>query len=145
MPGPTNCRRAINAVHADAVTFADTDWPQIVALYDHLLALDPSPVVALNRAIAVAEVDGPEAGLAVIDTLDGVDRYHAYHAARGELLARTGNLDQAARPSCTRRRWRPPTPPDSTHADAQTDSRSRPDGPRMPEPVSSRTAHLVDQ
>ena len=94
-PGPYQLQAAINAVHADAVTFADTDWPQIVALYDHLQALDPSPVVALNRAIAVAEVDGPEAGLALIDALDGLDRYHAFHAARGELLARTGDVDQA--------------------------------------------------
>jgi RNA polymerase sigma-70 factor, ECF subfamily len=94
-PGPYQLQAAINAVHADAVTFADTDWPQIVALYDHLLALDPSPVVALNRAIAVAEVDGPQAGLALIDALDGLDRYHPFHAARGELLVRTGDVDQA--------------------------------------------------
>jgi RNA polymerase sigma-70 factor (ECF subfamily) len=94
-PGPYQLHAAINAVHADAVTFADTDWPQIVTLYDHLLVLDPSPVVALNRAIAVAEVDGPEAGLALIDALDGLDRYHAFHAARGELLARTGDMDEA--------------------------------------------------
>ena len=94
-PGPYQLQAAINAVHADAVTFADTDWPQIVALYDDLLALDPSPVVALNRAIAIAEVDGPKRGLALIDALDGLDRYHAFHAARGELLARTGDADQA--------------------------------------------------
>jgi RNA polymerase sigma-70 factor (ECF subfamily) len=94
-PGPYQLQAAINAVHADAVTFADTDWPQIVALYDHLLALDPSPVVALNRAIAVAEVEGPQAGLALVDALDGLDRYHAFHVARGELLVRTGDVEQA--------------------------------------------------
>ncbi|HSK95537.1 MAG TPA: DUF6596 domain-containing protein, partial [Euzebyales bacterium] len=94
-PGPYQLQAAINAVHADAVTFAGTDWPQIVALYDHLLALDPSPVVALNRAIAVAEVDGPGVGLALVDALDGLDRYHAFHAARGELLARTGDSARA--------------------------------------------------
>jgi RNA polymerase sigma-70 factor (ECF subfamily) len=94
-PGPYQLQAAINAVHADAVTFADTDWPQIVALYDHLLALDPSPVVALNRAIAVAEVEGPEAGLALVEALDGLDRYHAFHVARGELLVRTGDVEQA--------------------------------------------------
>jgi RNA polymerase sigma-70 factor (ECF subfamily) len=94
-PGPYQLQAAINAVHADAVTFADTDWPQIVALYDHLLALDPSPVVALNRAIAVAEVEGPAAGLALVDALDALDRYHAFHVARGELLIRTGDVQQA--------------------------------------------------
>jgi RNA polymerase sigma-70 factor (ECF subfamily) len=94
-PGPYQLHAAINAVHADAVTFADTDWPQIVALYDHLFTLDPSPVVALNRAIAVAEVEGPGAGLALIGALDGLDHYHAYHVARGELLARTGDTEQA--------------------------------------------------
>ncbi len=94
-PGPYQLQAAINAVHADAVTFADTDWPQILALYDHLLALDPSPVVALNRAIAVAEVEGPQAGLVVVDALDGLDRYHPLHVARGELLVRTGDVEQA--------------------------------------------------
>jgi RNA polymerase sigma-70 factor (ECF subfamily) len=94
-PGPYQLQAAINAVHADAAVFAETEWPQIVALYDHLLALDPSPVVALNRAIAVAEVEGPEAGLALVDALDGLDRYHAFHVARGELLARTGDVEQA--------------------------------------------------
>jgi RNA polymerase sigma-70 factor (ECF subfamily) len=92
-PGPYQLQAAINAVHADAVTFADTDWPQIVALYDHLLALDPSPVVVLNRAIAVAEVEGPDAGLALVDALVGLDRYHAFHVARGELLVRTGDVE----------------------------------------------------
>jgi RNA polymerase sigma-70 factor, ECF subfamily len=94
-PGPYQLQAAINAVHADAARFAETDWPQIVALYDHLLALDPSPVVALNRAIAVAETEGPDAGLRLIDALDGLERYHAFHVARGELLACTGDVEQA--------------------------------------------------
>ncbi|HSK95218.1 MAG TPA: DUF6596 domain-containing protein [Euzebyales bacterium] len=94
-PGPYQLQAAVSAVHADAVTFADTDWPQIVALYDHLLALDPGPVVALNRAIAVAEVHGPEMGLALVDALDGLDGYHAFHVTRGELLARCGQVAQA--------------------------------------------------
>lgn len=93
--GPYQVQAALNAVHAEAATFADTDWSQIVALYDHLHALDPSPVVALNRAIAVAEVEGPEAGLALIDAVAGLDRYHAFHVARGELLARAGDVPRA--------------------------------------------------
>jgi RNA polymerase sigma-70 factor, ECF subfamily len=94
-PGPYQVQAAINAVHADARTFADTDWPQIVALYDHLLELDPSPVVALPLAVAVAEVAGPEAGLVLVDGLTGLDRYAAFHVARGELLARTGSIEAA--------------------------------------------------
>ena len=69
-PGPYQVQAAINAVHADAGRFEHTDWPQIVALYDQLLALTPTPVVALNRAIAIGEVDGPAAALALVDGLD---------------------------------------------------------------------------
>ena len=84
---------AINAVHTDAREARDTDWSQVVALYDQLVRLDPSPIVALNRAIALAELDGPEAALATIDGLTGatdgaLDGYHAFHAARAELLRR---------------------------------------------------------
>jgi RNA polymerase sigma-70 factor (ECF subfamily) len=92
MPGPYQIQAAINAVHSDAPTAADTDWDQIVQLYDHLLAIAPSPVVALNRAVAVAERDGPEAGLVLVDALD-LDEYHLFHAARADLLAR---LDRPA-------------------------------------------------
>ncbi|WP_324277781.1 RNA polymerase sigma factor [Blastococcus brunescens] len=74
-PGPYQVQAAVNAVHADAGTYAATDWAQIASLYDHLLALDPGPVVALNRAIAVAEVHGPEAGLALVDALGGLAGY----------------------------------------------------------------------
>lgn len=113
-PGPYQLQAALNAVHADAVTFADTDWLQIVALYDHLLALDPSPVVALNRAVAVAEVEGPAAGLALIDGLAGLDRYYALHVTRGELLARSG-LVQQAREALLRAATLAPTEPTRRH------------------------------
>src|SRR5919201_5707851 len=69
-PGPYQIQAAINAVHSDAPTAADTDWRQVVALYDQLLALAPNPVVALNRAVAVAEVDGPDTALALVEQLD---------------------------------------------------------------------------
>ncbi len=94
-PGPYQLQAAINAVHSDAATAADTDWGQIVALYDHLLALAPTPVVALNRAIAVAELRGPAEGLALVEQLD-LDGYHLLHATRGDLLERLGRVDEAA-------------------------------------------------
>jgi RNA polymerase sigma-70 factor (ECF subfamily) len=90
---------AISAVHADAVRPEDTDWAQIVALYDVLLRADPSPVVELNRAVAVAMCDGLESGLRLIDALlrrGELTDYHLAHAARGELLRRMGDLDGAA-------------------------------------------------
>ena len=90
-PGPYQLLAAINAVHTDAASARDTDWSQIVALYDRLIGLDPSPIVRLNRAIAVAELDGPDVALADIDRLsDTLDGYHAYHAARADLLRRVG-------------------------------------------------------
>jgi RNA polymerase sigma-70 factor, ECF subfamily len=95
-PGPYQVQAAINAVHSDAATAPGTDWRQILALYDQLLALAPSPVVALNRAVAVAEVDGPAAGLAAVDALD-LDGYHLLHAIRADLLRRLGRDDEAAR------------------------------------------------
>ena len=94
-PGPYQLQAAINAVHADAATFEATDWPQIVALYDQLLALAPTPVVALNRAIAVGEVQGAAAALALVDELD-LDGYHPFHAARADLLRRLGRNGEAA-------------------------------------------------
>ena len=94
-PGPYQIQAAINAVHTDAPTAADTDWRQIVQLYDHLLALTPTPIVALNRAIALAEVDGPGPALAVVDGL-GLDDYHLFHATRADLLRRLGRDDDAA-------------------------------------------------
>ncbi len=97
--GPYTLQAAIAAVHADAVTAVDTDWRQILGLYDVLLRADPSPVIALNRAVAVAMQDGPAVGLAVIDALmdEGeLDRYHLAHSARADLLRRTGQLTAAA-------------------------------------------------
>jgi RNA polymerase sigma-70 factor, ECF subfamily len=94
-PGPYQLQAAINAVHADAVAIEETDWSQIVALYDQLLAVAPTPVVALNRAIAIGEVQGPAAGLALVDELD-LDNYHPYHATRADLLARLGRHSEAA-------------------------------------------------
>ena len=94
-PGPYQVQAAIAAVHSDAPAAAATDWRQIVALYDQLAVLAPGPVVALNRAVAVAEVDGPAVGLALVDALD-LDGYYLLHAIRGDLLARLGRPAQAA-------------------------------------------------
>lgn len=95
-PGRYQLLAAINAVHTDAATAADTDWSQIVALYDHLCLLDPTPVVRLNRAVAVAELDGPLAGLVEVDRLAGpLDGYHAFQVARAELLRRAGRAEEA--------------------------------------------------
>jgi RNA polymerase sigma-70 factor (ECF subfamily) len=94
-PGPYQLQAAINAVHADAPTVAQTDWSQIVALYDQLLALAPTPVVALNRAVAIGEVRGPAAALALVDELD-LDSYHPFHATRADLLRRLGRHREAA-------------------------------------------------
>lgn len=95
MPGPYQVQAAIAAVHADARTATDTDWSQIVHLYDQLLALSPTPVVALNRAIAVAELEGPDDALVIVDELD-LDGYHLYHSTRGDLLERLGRTGEAA-------------------------------------------------
>jgi RNA polymerase sigma-70 factor, ECF subfamily len=86
-PGPYEIQAAINAVHSDAPSADQTDWGQIVALYDQLMAIAPSPVVALNRAVAVAEVEGPVAALALVDELD-LGGYHLFHAIRADLLRR---------------------------------------------------------
>ena len=94
-PGTYQIQAAIQAVHADAISALDTDWPQIVQLYDQLLAYDPSPVVALNRAVAVAEVDGPGAALALVDAL-ALATYHLFHAIRADLLRRLGRDVEAS-------------------------------------------------
>jgi RNA polymerase sigma-70 factor, ECF subfamily len=93
-PGGYQIQAAINAVHSDAPTAAATDWSQILQLYDQLLALAPSPVVALNRAVAVAELEGPEAALALVDDLD-LDAYYLFHAIRADLFARLGRTAEA--------------------------------------------------
>jgi RNA polymerase sigma-70 factor (ECF subfamily) len=98
--GPYAIQAAIAAVHAEATDAAATDWPQIVALYDVLLQLDASPVVELNRAVALAMRDGPEAGLAVIESLLGrgeLADYRLAHAARADLCRRLGRKDEAQR------------------------------------------------
>ncbi len=96
-PGPFQVRAAVAAVHADAPTAAATDWSQVVALYDLLLAGRPDPVVALNRAVAVGELDGPLAGLAALDAADtsSLDGYQPFHASRADLLARAGRRADA--------------------------------------------------
>jgi RNA polymerase sigma-70 factor (ECF subfamily) len=96
MPGPYQLQAAIAALHAQPVTADDTDWPRIAALYGELLAVAPSPVVALNHAVAVAMATTPDEGLALIDRIDGLDRYHLLHAARADLLRRLGKTDEAA-------------------------------------------------
>jgi len=97
-PGPYQIQAAINAVHSDARVASGTDWRQIVRLYDQLLTMTPSPIVALNRAVAVAEVDGPAAALALVEGLSGpeLDRYHLFHAIRADLLRRVGRPADAA-------------------------------------------------
>jgi RNA polymerase sigma-70 factor, ECF subfamily len=96
-PGPFQIQAAIAAVHADAATADTTDWSQVVALYDQLYALRPNAVVALNRAIAVAELRSPAHGLAALDAVDSalLEHYQPYHAARADLLARAGRRDPA--------------------------------------------------
>jgi RNA polymerase sigma-70 factor (ECF subfamily) len=93
-PGRYQIQAAINAVHTDVRDVRDTDWSQVIALYDQLAVLDRSPIVRLNRAIAVAELDGPEVALAEVDGLP-LEGYHLFHATRAELLRRLGRSDQA--------------------------------------------------
>jgi RNA polymerase sigma-70 factor, ECF subfamily len=95
-PGRYQVLAAINAVHTDAPAAADTDWSQVVALYDRLARIDPSPIVALNRAVAVAELDGPGVALALVDRLP-LSGYHPWHATRADLLRRLGRSAEARR------------------------------------------------
>jgi len=95
-PGRYQLLAAINAVHTSARDFRDTDWSQVVALYDQLVQLDPSPIVALNRAVAIAELDGPAVALATVDRLEvALAGYHAFHATRADLLRRLGRSAEA--------------------------------------------------
>jgi RNA polymerase sigma-70 factor (ECF subfamily) len=97
-PGPYQVQAAIAALHGEAPTFDATDWPQIAALYGTLAKLAPSPVVDLNRAVAIAMADGPAVGLALIDALrpnDMLDRSHLFHSARADLLRRLDRADEA--------------------------------------------------
>jgi RNA polymerase sigma-70 factor (ECF subfamily) len=95
--GPYGLQAAIAALHCQAARAEDTDWPQILGLYDLLEQVHGSPVVSLNRAVAVAQVQGPAAALAVVDRLADLDEYHLYHAARADLLRRMGRMEEAAR------------------------------------------------
>jgi RNA polymerase sigma-70 factor (ECF subfamily) len=94
-PGPYQIQAAINAVHADAPTAAETDWWQILQLYNQLLMIAPSPIVAVNRAVAVAEVEGPDAALTLLGSLD-LENYYLFHAVRADMLRRLGRDDEAA-------------------------------------------------
>ncbi|MBV9583056.1 MAG: RNA polymerase sigma factor [Chloroflexi bacterium] len=94
-PGPYQLQAAINAVHSQASTAAATDWGQILRLYDQLAVLSPGPVVALNRAVALAEVDGPAAALAAVDSLPDLESYYLYHAIRADLLRRLARTSDA--------------------------------------------------
>jgi RNA polymerase sigma-70 factor, ECF subfamily len=95
-PGPYQVQAAIAALHARAPRPEDTDWPQIATLYRGLKTMWPSPVIELNRAVAVAMADGPDAGLALMEPLaDELERYHLFHAARADLLRRSGRSDEA--------------------------------------------------
>ncbi|OUS97681.1 RNA polymerase sigma factor [Rhodococcus sp. NCIMB 12038] len=96
VPGRYQILAAINAVHTSARDMRDTDWSQILALYDQLVRIDPSPIIALNRAVAVAELDGPEVALATVDRLEpALAGYHAYHATRADLLRRVGRSQES--------------------------------------------------
>ncbi|HEY6926667.1 MAG TPA: RNA polymerase sigma factor [Steroidobacteraceae bacterium] len=94
-PGPYQLQAAINAVHSSALTAEEVDWPQILHLYDHLHSIQPTPVVALNRAVALAEVEGPAAALPVLEALD-LQTFYLFHAIRADLLRRLGRRDEAA-------------------------------------------------
>jgi RNA polymerase sigma-70 factor (ECF subfamily) len=94
-PGPYQLQAAINAVHCDARTAADTDWQQILVLYDHFMGIAPSPVVALNRAVAVAELEGADRALRLVDAIE-LPHYHLFHAVRADLLSRLGRLAEAS-------------------------------------------------
>ena len=99
-PGPFALQAGISAVHCQAARAEDTDWPQILRLYDLLERLRPSPIVSLNRAVAVAKVDGPQPALALVDALAAsgdLDSYHLLHATRADLLRRIGSAAEAAR------------------------------------------------
>jgi RNA polymerase sigma-70 factor (ECF subfamily) len=104
-PGPDQIQAAINAVQSVAPSFDGTDWHVILTLYDQLYALTPTPVVALNRAVALAEVRGPAAGLAAVDDLrsSGLDSYYLFHASRADLLRRLGRTTEAAAAYATAR------------------------------------------
>jgi RNA polymerase sigma-70 factor, ECF subfamily len=126
-PGSYQIQAAINAVHSIAPTFDRTDWPAILTLYDQLYALTPAPVVALNRAVALAEVRGPATGLAAVDDLgSGLGGYYLFHAARADLLRRLGRSTEAAAAYAAARSLTA-NPAEQAFLDAQRGTLSRPD------------------
>jgi RNA polymerase sigma-70 factor, ECF subfamily len=127
-PGPYQLQAAINAVHSIAASLDSTDWHAILTLYDQLYALTPTPVVALNRAVALAEVRGPDAGLAAVDDLrsSGLDGYYLYHAARADLLRRLGRSAEAATAYATARALTA-NPVEQAFLDAQRGTLGQPD------------------
>jgi RNA polymerase sigma-70 factor, ECF subfamily len=130
-PGPYQIQAAINAVHSVAPSFDKTDWHAILTLYNQLYALTPTPVVALNRAVALAEVRGPAAGLAAVDDLrsSGLDSYYLFHAARADLLRRLGRTAEAATAYETARSLTA-NPVEQAFLDARRATLSRPDPPQ---------------
>jgi RNA polymerase sigma-70 factor, ECF subfamily len=126
-PGPYQIQAAINAVHSVAPNFPSTDWHAILTLYDQLYALAPTPVVALNRAVALAEVRGPAAGLAAVDDLrsSGLDSYYLFHASRANMLRRLGRATEAADAYATARALTA-NPVEQAFLDAQRATLSRP-------------------
>jgi RNA polymerase sigma-70 factor (ECF subfamily) len=96
-PGPYQIQAAISALHAQASTCADTDWPQIALLYEALTRIQPSPVIEINRAVAVGMANGPAAGLRLLNRVQGMDAYYPLHAARADLLRRAGEREAAAK------------------------------------------------
>ncbi len=150
-PGRYQILAAINAVHTSAPEMQDTDWWQVVALYDQLVRLDPSPIVALNRAIAVAELDGPEVALAQVDRLeDRLAGYHAYHATRADLLRRLGRrpgVSRGVRPGHRaggqhRRDRLPDTPPRPARVVHDVRSARRPTDPAGARRARRHPAHV---
>ena len=117
-PGPYQLQALIASHHSNARTAADTDWAFIVALYDQLLAMQGSSIVALNRAVAIAMADGPIAGLKELDLIDGLEEYHLFHVARAELLARNGD-SASAQTSFERARALASNPSEVAHLDAK--------------------------
>jgi RNA polymerase sigma-70 factor (ECF subfamily) len=123
--GPYLIQAAIQAVHARSASVAETNWPRIVALYDRLMATSPTPVVALNRAIAVGEVDGPERALEIVDGLGGdLGKYYLYHATRGELLRRVDRATEALGAFCAALE-RTPSPAETAILEARVEQLQR--------------------
>ncbi len=145
-PGPYQIQAAINAVHSIAPSFDLTDWRAILTLYDQLYALMPTPVVALNRAVALAEVRGPMAGLAAVDNLRtsgaDLDGYYLFHAARADLLRRLGRMEEAAAAYDTARGLTS-NPVEQAFLDAQRVAVSGP--PATPRRASLRHPHIPDK